>query len=175
MLLIGISSVFLVAGVLIITWMHNQYHLDIVVKPEPLPEDPPLISICIPARNEERNIRHCVEAILAQTWLNFEVIVLDDRSTDSTPQILSELAASDTRMRVISGSQLPPGWAGKTHALVQAASAARGDWLCFIDADTFVTVYFNALTGKTSYALIHHSQRVAGYDNYRFWHHHPPG
>jgi len=44
-----------------------------------------------------------------------------------------------------------------------------------LDADTFVAVYFNALTGKASYALIHRSQRVAGYDNYRFWHHHPPG
>jgi chlorobactene glucosyltransferase len=139
MLGIVISSVLLIAGVLIITWMHNQYHLDIVVKPEPLPEDRPFISICVPARNEERNIRRCVEAILVQTYLNFEVIVLDDRSTDSTPQILSELAACDPRIRVISGSQLPPGWAGKPHALVQAASAARGDWLCFIDADTFLT------------------------------------
>ncbi len=44
-----------------------------------------------------------------------------------------------------------------------------------LDADTFVAVYFNALTGKTSYALIHQDQRVAGYDNYRFWHHHPMG
>ena len=44
-----------------------------------------------------------------------------------------------------------------------------------LDADTFVAVYFNALTGKTSYALIHHDQRVAGYDNYRFWHYHPLG
>jgi hypothetical protein len=42
-----------------------------------------------------------------------------------------------------------------------------------LDADTFVAVYFNVLTGKTSYALIHHNQRVTGYDNYRFWHHHP--
>lgn len=139
MLLIIISSVFLVVGVLIITWMHNQYHLDIVVQPESLPENAPLISICVPARNEERNIGRCVQAILAQTYLNFEVIVLDDRSTDSTPQILSELAACDPRIRVISGSHLPPGWAGKPHALVQAASAARGDWLCFIDADTFLT------------------------------------
>ncbi len=44
-----------------------------------------------------------------------------------------------------------------------------------LNTDTFVAVYFNALTGKTSYALIHHDQRVAGYDNYRFWHYHPWG
>ena len=44
-----------------------------------------------------------------------------------------------------------------------------------LDADTFVAIYFNALTGKTSYALVHHSERVAGYDNYRFWHYHPMG
>jgi chlorobactene glucosyltransferase len=154
MMVLVLSSVFLVAGVIIITWMHNQYHLDIVVKPVPVPEDAPFISVCVPARNEGRNIRRCVEDILAQTWLNIEVIVLDDRSTDSTPQILSELAASDDRIRVINGSQLPPGWAGKPHALVQASAAARGTWLCFIDADTFVTrdalagVYAGAIETK---------------------------
>jgi len=139
MTLILLSSVFLVAGVIIITWMHSQVHLDILVKPGPVPKDPPLISVCVPARNEEKNIRRCVEDVLAQIWPNIEVIVLDDRSTDSTPRILSELAVSDDRIRVMNGSKLPPGWAGKPHALVQASAAARGDWLCFIDADTFVT------------------------------------
>jgi len=134
-----LSTVIFIAGILIITWMHRQYHLDIVVTPGPAPENTPLISVCVPARNEERNIRLCVDSILAQTWFNIEIIVLDDRSTDSTPRILSDLAASDPRIRILRGSELPPGWAGKPHALVQAAAAARGDWLCFIDADTFVT------------------------------------
>jgi len=134
-----ISSLCFLAGLIIVTWMHNQHQLNIVVKPGQPPEDAPLISVCIPARNEERNIGHCVEALQAQTYPNFEIIVLDDRSTDSTPEILSRLSTADTRIKVISGSDLPPGWAGKPHALTQAAAAAHGEWLCFVDADTFVT------------------------------------
>ncbi|HEY9525962.1 MAG TPA: glycosyltransferase, partial [Anaerolineales bacterium] len=94
---------------------------------------------CVPARNEERNIRLCVEAMLAQDFPNFEVIVLDDRSHDSTPQILREIAAQDKRLKIIPGADLPGGWAGKPHALFQASLAAQGEWLCFVDADTFLS------------------------------------
>lgn len=136
---IVVSSVCFIAGIIIITWLHSQYQLDVVVKPVDPPEDAPLISVCVPARNEERNIGRCVEALLAQTYPNFEIIVLDDRSTDSTPEILRHYVAQDDKLEVINGSDLPPGWAGKPFALTQAASAARGEWLCFVDADTFVT------------------------------------
>jgi chlorobactene glucosyltransferase len=98
----------------------------------------PLISVCIPARDEERNIRTCVEAVLNQDYPNLEVIVLDDRSTDSTPEILRQLVAQNDKLKIIHGSDLPAGWAGKPHALYQASAVARGDWLCFIDADTFL-------------------------------------
>ena len=131
-----LSTFTFLAGMLIIYWIHNQYHMDIVVEPAPPPADPPLISVCVPARDEAPNIRRCVGALLAQTYPNLEVIVLDDRSTDGTSQILSELAA-DARLHVLRGAELPPGWAGKPHALHQAAAAARGAWLCFVDADTF--------------------------------------
>jgi len=134
-----ISSICFLAGLVIITWMHNQHQLSIVAKPTQPPDDAPLISVCVPARNEERNIERCVDALLAQTYPNFEIIVLDDRSTDSTQEILSGLSESDSRIKTIDGSDLPPGWAGKPHALTQAAATARGEWLCFIDADTFVT------------------------------------
>jgi chlorobactene glucosyltransferase len=138
-----ISSVAFLAGIMIVTWMHNQYQLDIVVEPVIPPQEAPLISVCVPARNEERNIGRCVQALLTQTYPNFEVIVLDDRSTDGTAQILKNLAKvpnlRKVSFKVISGSDLPPGWAGKPHALTQAAAAARGQWLCFVDADTFVT------------------------------------
>ena len=117
--------------------MHNQYHLDIVVEQVLPPRHAPLISVCIPARNEKRNIRACVEAMLAQDYPNLEVIVLDDRSGDSTPLILAEIASRDSRLCPISGSDLPKGWAGKPHALFQASAHARGEWLCFVDADTF--------------------------------------
>ena len=137
-----ISTIFFSAGLFIVHWLHNQYHLEIVVEPVSPPTNAPLISVCIPARNEERNIRACVEAVLAQDYPNFEVIVLDDRSADSTPAILAEVASQDSRLRPISGSDLPKGWAGKPHALFQAsasARAARSAWLCFIDADTFIS------------------------------------
>ena len=61
-----ISTVCFFIGIIIIHWLHNQYQLDIVVEPTPPPSNPPCISICIPARNEDRNIRACVEAALAQ-------------------------------------------------------------------------------------------------------------
>ena len=134
-----ISTAILIGGIFIVTWLHNQYHLDVIVEPTPPPSHAPLISVCVPARNEERNIRACVDAILAQDYPNFEVIVLEDRSTDRTAEILHQLASQDKRLRVIHGSELPKGWAGKPHALFQASTGARGEWLCFVDADTFLS------------------------------------
>jgi len=107
-------------------------------EPTPPPANHPLISICVPARNEEHNIGACIESLLAQDYPNLEIIVLDDRSTDSTPAILRILAAQNDRLKIIHGSDLPPGWAGKPHALYQAAKSAHGEWLCFVDADTFL-------------------------------------
>ena len=132
-----LSTLLFVAGLIIIYWLHNQYHLDIIVEPVDPPSNAPLISICIPARNEERNIRACVEAVLNQTYPNFEIIVVDDRSTDATSGILHSI--QNDKLKIVNGSDLPSGWAGKPHALYQAASVAKGDWLCFIDADTFLT------------------------------------
>jgi chlorobactene glucosyltransferase len=132
------STILFILGLIVIYWVHNQYHLDITVIPAPPPADAPLISICIPARNEENNIRRCVEAALGQDYPNLEVIVLDDRSTDATLTLLKDIASRDSRLLPISGSDLPPGWAGKPHALYQAAAVARGAWLCFVDADTFL-------------------------------------
>lgn len=149
-----ISTAIFIGGIFIVYWLHNQYHLDIVVEPTPPPAEAPLISVCVPARNEERNIRRCVEALLAQDYPNFEIIVLDDRSTDATPEILRTLALESDNLlsnlkehppsgrpslHIIHGADMPAGWAGKPHALFQTSAAARGQWLCFIDADTFLS------------------------------------
>ena len=143
-----LSTVFCIGGIFIIHWLHNQYQMDIVVEQTPPPQDAPLISVCIPARNEERNIRACVEAILNQDYPNIEIFVLDDRSTDSThtilrtlesDRLLSGLKGQAPSLQIISGSDLPKGWAGKPHALFQASAVARGEWLCFVDADTFLS------------------------------------
>jgi chlorobactene glucosyltransferase len=97
----------------------------------------PSLSIVVPARDEERSIERCVRSLLAQRWLDLEVIVVDDRSTDATPQILERLAREDSRLRVVRGEELPEGWIGKPWALAQGARLARGEWLLFTDADSF--------------------------------------
>ncbi len=148
------STILFLLALIIIYWIHNQYHLDIVVTPVPAPTSAPKVSVCIPARNEETNIRRCVEAVLRQDYPNLEIIVLDDRSTDSTLTLLKEIASRDSRLLPISGSDLPEGWAGKPHALYQASAVAKGEWLCFVDADTFLepnalsSVYVKALETK---------------------------
>jgi chlorobactene glucosyltransferase len=157
-----LSTAVFIGGLFIVYWLHNQFHLDIVVTPARPPTDGPRISVCVPARNEERNIGRCVEAILAQEYPNCEVLVLDDRSTDRTPQILrnllmesdglpSTLKQQAALLHIVRGVDLPPGWAGKPHALFQAASAAHGEWLCFVDADTFLSP--NALSACYAKAI----------------------
>ena len=78
----------------------------------------------------------CVRGLFAQDYPDFEVIVLDDESTDGTGEILARLAAEDARLRVIHGQPLPAGWLGKNWACQQLSQAAGGDYLLFTDADT---------------------------------------
>jgi hypothetical protein len=92
-------------------------------------------SVLIPARNEEPNLRATLEAVLASRGVEFEVIVLDDHSTDRTAEIVSELARRDQRLRLESAPPLPPGWCGKQHACHVLAQLARHPLLVFIDAD----------------------------------------
>ncbi len=99
----------------------------------------PLVSVIIPARNEALNIESCVRSVLAAAYAPLEVIVVDDRSTDATPEIVRRLAGTPEaagRLRLLSGSDLPPGWFGKQWALVQGYRTARGALLLFTDADT---------------------------------------
>jgi chlorobactene glucosyltransferase len=98
--------------------------------------DSPLVSILIPARNEEhRVLTECVRSILAQDYERFEVIAVNDRSTDRTPAILETIATGDERLRVIEGEELPAGWLGKPYAMQQAVHLARGEWILATDAD----------------------------------------
>ena len=98
----------------------------------------PSVSVVVPARNEERNLPRLLPSLLSQRYPNYEVIVVDDQSTDSTPRILAEWAGRDPRLRVVRGVDLPieEGWKGKPFAMHQGAQVAAGDWLLFTDADT---------------------------------------
>lgn len=101
-----------------------------------LPEVLPLISILIPARDEESDIVTCLESLRRQDYPKYEILVLDDSSSDSTAAVVEQIAAVDPRVRLLRGKPLPPGWAGKPFACHQLASEARGSWLLFTDADT---------------------------------------
>ena len=97
----------------------------------------PLVSIIIPARNEERNIRNCVESISRSDYEPFEIIVVDDRSDDRTAAVARAVDAGNAeRLLVVDGVELPEGWLGKPWACEQGSREATGDYLLFTDADT---------------------------------------
>jgi len=109
----------------------------------------PSVSVILPVRNEEDNIRPCLESLLAQEAVDLEVIVVDDRSEDRTPMILREIQARHeedpgsgrsgggrVRLKIVEGKPCPPEWMGKNHALDQGFQEARGEFLLFVDADT---------------------------------------
>lgn len=95
----------------------------------------PLLSVCVPARNEARNLEPCVRSLLAQRGAALEVLVYDDQSEDDTPQILRRLAEEDPRVRPVTTEPLPAGWNGKQWGCDRMGRAAKGGWLLFTDAD----------------------------------------
>jgi chlorobactene glucosyltransferase len=102
----------------------------------PTVDGAPLVSVLVPARNEEhRVLENCIRSILAQDYPRFEVIAVNDRSTDATGLILKTLAISDEHLRVFEGQELPAGWLGKPYAMQQAFDHARGEWILATDAD----------------------------------------
>lgn len=104
--------------------------------PESILAQKPLISILIPARNEEENIKRCIISLLKQDYENIEILVLDDNSTDYTARIVLELSQKDPRVKLYSGGPLKKGWLGKSYACHQLSKYAKGDYLIFTDADT---------------------------------------
>jgi glycosyltransferase involved in cell wall biosynthesis len=102
------------------------------------PNGEPRVSIIVPARNEEEHIRETLIQLLGLDYSNYEIIAVNDRSTDHTGQIMDEIAASPQghcRLKAIHIAELPAGWLGKTHAMWTAGQQASGDWLLFTDAD----------------------------------------
>ena len=96
----------------------------------------PKVSVILPARNEEKYIARCLDTLLAQQYPDFEVIAINDCSTDRTGEIMMEYAAKDSRVVYVDNLPKPEGWAGKNWACHQAYQRAAGEYLFFTDADT---------------------------------------
>lgn len=102
-----------------------------------------LISILIPVRNEEKNLRNLLPTLSTQTYQNLEIIVCDDGSNDKSREVVTELQKSMNNLKLIDGIPLPKGWLGKNWACFQLSQKARGEILIFLDAD--VTLDKNAV------------------------------
>jgi chlorobactene glucosyltransferase len=97
-----------------------------------------LVSVLIPARNEEGNILNLLQSLKKQDYTNIEVIILDDDSTDNTFEVASNFCLKDRRFKLIKGESLNDDWLGKNFACHQLSLAAKGKYLLFLDADEIV-------------------------------------
>jgi chlorobactene glucosyltransferase len=114
----------------------------ILVQPDPVagpPDNPPLVTILVAAKDEQDNIGDCLDSLAALDYPNLEFIVIDDRSTDLTAEIVRARAAADSRLRLVQVCLLAEGWFGKPHAMQTGAPQANGQWLLFVDADCRLT------------------------------------
>ena len=122
----------------------------------------PLVSVLIPARNEENNIKKCLDSFLNQSYKNYEILVLDDNSTDKTYEIVKNLAKQHPdKIKLYSGKTLPPDWRGKSFAMQQLLDYANGEYYLFTDADTIHTKHSISL--MMSNILHHNADLVSGY------------
>ena len=108
---------------------------DALTNADRIPPLLPKISVIVPARNEEAQIRNGLTTLLKSTGVELEVIAMNDRSTDATGRIMDEIAATDTRLKVVHLTALPEGWLGKNHAMHLASEKATGQLLLFTDGD----------------------------------------
>lgn len=134
------AGAFFATGAVVMTLVNLRFY----TPPPPTPAQPspaapaalaPLVSVCVPARNEETNLEPCVRSALAQTGVTVEVLVYNDHSTDRTGEILARLCQQDPRVRSVPVLPLPAGWNGKQFACHRMGAAATGEWCLFTDAD----------------------------------------
>lgn len=132
------------------------------VDPISLPENQlPFITVVVPARNEGTKVGRCLESLANQDYPRYEVIAIDDRSTDNTGDIIKSIAAKYPHVRYVYGQEAPAGWIGKCNALVHGVkfAVADGKWFLFTDADTCHTP--ESLRLAISYALKHNAELIS--------------
>ena len=136
-------ALLVLSSLIAFTWLMRHRRITLTFRDDPIlkpglwrSRSRPMVSILVPARNEEANIRDCLLRALQLNYQPKEIIVVDDRSEDRTAQIVAELARDHPEISLVRVGSLPEGWTGKTHALWEGFQRARGDWLLFIDADT---------------------------------------
>jgi glycosyltransferase involved in cell wall biosynthesis len=123
------------------------------------------ISIIVPARNEERNIREALQSMLQQDYSNLEFIIVNDRSTDNTGATLEQMQKEHPRLQVHTINDLPRGWLGKNHALQYGAERATGEILLFTDAD--IVMRPDTVSRSASYLRDHHLDHLCIMPNIR--------
>jgi len=116
-----------------------------------LPNPPPRVSICVPARNEEKNLPALLQGLRAQRYPDLQIIVVDDNSTDGTWEVLQQHAREDARIIPIKSGEPEAGWYGKPNALRQALTHAQGEWILMTDADCVHDV--NCVRNAVAWAL----------------------
>jgi len=119
--------------------LYNYFTAPVIGKNREQSRNDEFISILIPARNEEHNIPKLLQSLVSQSHTNFEIIVLDDHSEDNTAGIVQEFAAGNSKIKLVSGKELPSGWLGKNWACNQLAEYARANILIFIDSDVVLS------------------------------------
>ncbi len=133
------------AGVFILSFTAVQFLVALanLIFSQPLPEkssySPELISVLIPARNEENNISNLLKDLQQQNYPHLEIIAFNDQSTDKTEQILKKFAAGDERIKYLNSEGLPEGWLGKNFACHSLSMEANGKYLLFLDADVRIS------------------------------------
>jgi glycosyltransferase involved in cell wall biosynthesis len=132
--------------------------------------DAPPISIIVAARDEAEKLAGALTTLLALDYPRYEVIAVNDRSCDSTGNILREFSRTSNRLKVVEISALPAGWLGKTHALTRGAEQASGDWLLFTDADVhFAPDVLRRAIRLTMDRKWDHLALFAGFEMSGFW------
>lgn len=132
---------------------------------EPVSQDGPLVSIIVAARNEEKGVKESLQSQFSQSYGHLEWILVNDRSTDTTPLIMNEMKLTHKNISVIHITTLPPGWLGKNHAMFVGAKQARGELLLFTDAD--VIYHRDAISKAVHYFMTHELDHLTAAPNLR--------